>query len=398
MGRAMELFSLRCEHRMAAEDVGEIMLYSGIVRYKWDKDDPEMTALDFDRALRELKDVSRLNLRMNCPGGSVDQAVAMRHMFADHPAVEKHIFIEGLCASAATLIATIPGCTVHIAEGSEYMIHNPRNFAFGDANTMESVVQSLRNTEKECYAMYARKTGQDEIVIKQWMDETKWFSARDAVKVGFADELMEATGEMVACAAVSEGDMRLMRQMYAVVPEAVTERRETEAPPATDPISHAGEAASAPSVSDDTTQDDTAQIRKENEDMDMTNMTMEELQEARPELLQSTRDAAIQEERQRMQEIDDLTPPGAEYAAMATEAKTSGESAMAYHKRILAAQKDKSATFLAQRKQETEAAAAVPGGASEDDSGDEDKRMEASAKEIAEFAKTHHDTGAGTMY
>lgn len=396
MGQAIELFGLRCAHRMAAERVGEIMIYSSIVRYKWDEADPEMTALDFDKALKELKDVDRLNLRMNCPGGSVHQAVAMRAMLAGYPAAEKHIYIEGLCASAATLIASVPGCVVHITEGSEYMIHNPSDYAFGDANAMEAVVRSLRNTEKDCYAMYARKSGQDEATIKQWMDETKWFGAKEAVEAGFADELLEATGDRVASAAVSAGDMRLMRALYAAVPEAIAVRQE-EAPPAPpEPAEPAGATMSDAPVAEDAPP--VPPTREESEPMDMKDMTLEELQAAQPALLQSARETAIQEERQRMQDIDELTPPGEDYAQMAAAAKAEGTSALDFHKRVLAAQKDKSAAFLAQRRQETEPAAQVPGGASEDDAGDEEQRMEADAKEIAAFAKACHDTGVGAMY
>ena len=67
----------------AGKDEAEIMLYSQIVSYKWSKDnDNEITAAEFDKALKQAKAAGRdrLRLRINSPGGSVSQAVAMKTM------------------------------------------------------------------------------------------------------------------------------------------------------------------------------------------------------------------------------------------------------------------------------------------------------------------------------
>ena len=55
----------------AAEGEAEIMIYSAITSWKWDKDDPEVTAKEFDKLMKEARTsgATTLRLRLNCPGG-----------------------------------------------------------------------------------------------------------------------------------------------------------------------------------------------------------------------------------------------------------------------------------------------------------------------------------------
>ena len=116
----------RIRFTMKAEgDEAEVMVYSEIVNEKWWDD--EVSTSDFDKALKEAKKngARNLNIRINSPGGEVYAAVAMRSMVINSGFEHVRVMIEGMCASAATLFATIPDAKVVIAEGSEFMIHNP---------------------------------------------------------------------------------------------------------------------------------------------------------------------------------------------------------------------------------------------------------------------------------
>lgn len=372
-----EWFSLQFDTKMESGGVGEIMIYSRIVSAKWDKESPDMTAFEFDAALKKLKDADRLNIRINSPGGVVDQAVAMRSMLATHTAREKHVYIEGLCASAATLLASIPGFVVHIAEGSMYMIHNPYIFAIGDANELEKEVARLRLREEDCRAMYAKRCGKDDATIKAWMDETKWFNAQQAIGEGFADEIIEVA-QAAACADFDEDTARVMHNLYGELPEDIAAR----AAPII-PISNAGEAASAAPAPEHTQFQQPE--KEENDDMELANLTMEQITRERPDLFKQMTEAGMSAERARMQEIDDLTPPG--YERMAAEAKASGASAADYLKELVKAQREKGPAFMAARAKETGPAETVLGGASTDfDQKDEMTEADALAKELAELA------------
>ena len=199
-------------------ETAEVMVYSSISGDKFWGD--EYTPEDFDKELKDAKKngASKLNLRVNSPGGDVFAAVAMRSMIINAEFDDVRVMIEGLCASAATLFATIPGAKVVIADGSEFMIHNPMTIAWGNANEIEKTVEHLRNMEGTFHEMYAAKCGKDEEQIKQWMDEETWFTAKRAVEEGFCDELLE-TEKAVAC--VSAHELAVMCALYSNVPKEI---------------------------------------------------------------------------------------------------------------------------------------------------------------------------------
>ena len=146
-----EIFQLRfnAPRMLAGTDIAEVMLYGEITEdmpeaWKFSKEDK--SAADFDKAIKAVREAgaNRLLLRINSPGGIVTEAVAMRSILASAGFEEINIRVEGLCASAATIVATLPGAHVEIAEGSEYMIHNPWTVDWGNADQLERTVAHLR--------------------------------------------------------------------------------------------------------------------------------------------------------------------------------------------------------------------------------------------------------------
>lgn len=114
--------------------------------------------------------------------------------------------------------------------------------------------------------------------------------------------------------------------------------------------------------------------------MEIKDITMDQLRAENPELLNQ----AIAAERQRVQDIDDLTLPG--YEQMAAEAKKNGTSAMEFQKMVVKAQREKGNDFMKNRTKETGASANVTGGASDDHDGDDEAEMKAFLKEMAEYS------------
>ena len=150
-----DAFSLRfTAPKMNADgDEAEVMLYGEIIsgmpeNWKWDKEDK--SAADFDRAIKEAvrSGARKLLLRINSPGGILREAVAMRSTLNTAGFETVTIRIEGLCASAATVVATLPGAHVQIAEGSEFMVHNPVCGCYGYADDMEATAAYLRKSEE----------------------------------------------------------------------------------------------------------------------------------------------------------------------------------------------------------------------------------------------------------
>lgn len=396
-----DLFRLAYDvHLLAGKpDTAEVMLYGQIIKgmpeaWKWDKEDK--SAADFDKAIKKVMEdgAKKLLLRINSPGGVCTEAVAMRSILANAGFEEINIRIEGLCASAATDLATLPGAHVSIAEGSEYMIHNPWTITLGNANEIEKSIHRLRNIEQMSRSFYMTKTGQSEEQIKAWMDAETWFTAEEAVNFGFADELLKAEEqeETPIAACVSSRVMETMKGLYQAVPEQIAVRDEPaptegEETPENNSVTDGTPVAGAPS-----------EILNEEDHppMEIAELTAEQLQAQNPALYSQVQQNAVQAERERLNDIDALTVHG--YEQMAEKAKADGTSAMEFQKQIVAAMKQKGGTFLEQRQEETTPAQTVTGGAAQSSGQTEDQELEAYAKEVASYAKSYSGLGDGSMY
>lgn len=113
--------------------------------------------------------------------------------------------------------------------------------------------------------------------------------------------------------------------------------------------------------------------------MDPKDITMEQLRTENPNLLAQV----VAAERQRVQDIDDLTMPG--YEQMAAEAKRNGTSAMDFQKAVVKAQREKGPAFMAARQQEVAPAAQVTGGEPNDAKTTEEE-LAAYVKEMTAYA------------
>ena len=363
-----ERYSFRVKMKVENE-TAEVMVYSTIHSSKFFGD--EYTPDDFDRDLKDARKSGalKLNLRVNSGGGDVFSAVAMRSMIINAGFESVRVMIEGLCASAATLFATVPGANVVIADGSEFMIHNPMTIAIGNAGEIEKTAEHLRSMEGTFREMYAAKCGKSDEQIKAWMDDETWFTAKRAVEEGFCDELLE-TEKAVAC--VSTQEMAVMHSIYANVPEEIT-------------------------VSDGSNENPVAgfstviNIKEEPKTMEIKDCTREQLLAENPALVDEIVNQAVADERARVEEITNLTLPG--YEADAEEAKANGTSAMDFVKTIAAKSKQKGATFLAARKEETALAKEVKAGNPEATS--EEDEIRAWAKKSAEMAIEMSGYGGG---
>ena len=365
---------------------GEVMVYSAISPYSWGDDDPTVTSNKFDKQLKELGDVDEITVRINSPGGAVSEAIAIRTALMKHPA-KKIVDIEGCCDSAATLIACLPGATVRMAKGGEYMIHRCSWVAWGHADAMLSAYNSMTSTDREMADIYAERTGKTQDECLELMTAETWYGSEDALEAGVVDEIItSAEGEEpIAACAVDEETMNLMRTCYGHAPEHAIKAAQAPAAAPGNNVSNGNTAVAAEHPSENN-------LEGVNTMDELRNATAEQLAQENPELVASIGNAAVEAERARIREIDELTPDGDEYAQMCADAKANGTSAAEYLKKVAAkmrelkdAQKKKGAEYLAKRQQETAGASNVGGGDAGDHDGD-DAKIDKAAKDIAELA------------
>ena len=369
-----------CFTMKAEGEEAEVLVYSEISNDKWWGD--ETTPGDFDKALKEARKngATKLNVRINSGGGEVYAAVAMRSMIINAGFDSVRVMIEGLCASAATLFATVPGAHVVIAEGSEFMIHNPMTITWGNADEIMKTVDHLHKMEEQFHGMYSTKTGRTEDEIKDWMDAETWFTAKEACDCGFCDELL-ASEPVAAC--VTAREMGVMKDMYKAVPESIAVKDPTPNPN----ISNGTPVAGAPT--------EIKNHEEEDSHMDIKDINLDQLRADNPALFDQIRQDAVSAERQRIEDIDALTLPG--YEAMAAEAKANGTSAMDFQRQVVQAQKQKGKDFITNRQQETAPAANVPGSAAQTGKTEEQEILD-NAKEIAAYAQEYSGSNNESMF
>ena len=133
-----------------------------------------------------------VTVRLNSYGGDVGAALAIynRLKLLGEGAVE--IEIEGIAASAATVIACAGKCKM--APNGLYMIHSPLLELSGNYNAsdLEKNQGALQAIEKAIVAVYIEKTWLDEARLLEMMYAETWLTATDAKTMGFVDEI---TGE-----------------------------------------------------------------------------------------------------------------------------------------------------------------------------------------------------------
>ena len=195
----MERFDIQA--KATGQAAGEIMVYGYIADSKWDDDD--VTAKDFDSALKELGNIKDLHIRVNSYGGSVFAGQAIVSMIdgARAKGVKVTATIEGIGASMGSVIPQAADKLI-MASNAMLMIHKPSAVAWGNADDMMDTAEMLDKAESQLIALYMRrfKGTEDELkdMLRGTVDGT-WLTADEALELGLCDEVAEPV-EMAACA------------------------------------------------------------------------------------------------------------------------------------------------------------------------------------------------------
>ena len=145
-----------------------------------------VTAKSVRDELSKMDKTQRLTVRINSPGGSVFDGVAIRAQL-EQWAAGVDVKVDGIAASAASYIATA-GDKVSMAEGSMLMVHDPWTFAIGNAAEMQKAAATLDKIADSMVGAYAKKSGKSNEEVRQTMKDETWLSADEAIAYGLADE------------------------------------------------------------------------------------------------------------------------------------------------------------------------------------------------------------------
>lgn len=145
-----------------------------------------INAASFVRDLEAL-DVETINLRVNSPGGSVYDGVAIMNALRRHPA-NVIATVDGLAASAASFIIQAAD-EVIMGRGTELMIHEASNICWGNAADMLVEAGHLDRVSGTIAGIYAERAGGTAAEWRAAMQAETWYSADEAVKAGLADRV-----------------------------------------------------------------------------------------------------------------------------------------------------------------------------------------------------------------
>lgn len=167
----------------------DVLIY-GVIGDSWYSE--SVTAKRFVSDFKNLeKECSRINVRINSPGGSVFDGLAIFNAI-QNSSVEVHTYNDGLAASMGGVIL-LAGKTVHSAKNALLMLHSPLTGVYGTARDIQNcltVLEKVKDSLVTCICSKSGATSRD--VENKYFDfEDHWLSAEEAKTEKFIDEIEE---------------------------------------------------------------------------------------------------------------------------------------------------------------------------------------------------------------
>lgn len=154
------------------------------------------TSSDVVLALAQVEDDEDLDVHINSGGGVASEGAAI-HALLSARSGTTNIIVEGIAASAASLIA-MAGETVTMSAGSVMMIHDPSGYTFGTSEDHSKTIEGLEALATAYARVYAAKSGKSAEECREIMKAERWLTPQQAVADGFADATTEVTADAVA--------------------------------------------------------------------------------------------------------------------------------------------------------------------------------------------------------
>ena len=164
----------------------------GIIGYEgWNKADDENTTRQMAEELDRIKSLKAesITIKINSLGGDVNHALAIHDLLAEHSATIT-TQINGLCASAATIIA-MAGTIRKMSKNALYLVHKcSANPGRVNENRLLEELESQRTVNQRILAIYADGCSKD---VKELLEANhgngKWITAQQALDYGFITDI-----------------------------------------------------------------------------------------------------------------------------------------------------------------------------------------------------------------
>ena len=142
----------------------------------------------FAEELKALGNVKDIELRISSPGGSVIEGLTIYNLLMAHKAT-KTVYIDSMAGSIASVIAMCG--KVYMPENATMFVHDPMGGVLGYAKDMRKYADELDKMKLGIVSAYRSKCNKPDEEIAALMSEETLMTAKEAVEMGFADEVLE---------------------------------------------------------------------------------------------------------------------------------------------------------------------------------------------------------------
>lgn len=131
--------------------------------------------------------VDIMNVRINSEGGSIMHGLSIFSALRNSTATV-NVFIDGVAASMAGVIA-MAGDNISMVDYGRLMIHDP---SFNDKSKLsDKEIRALENIRSMLVSIFEKRAGKDEAWLDKIMSDETWFTAKEAKKEGFINNIVK---------------------------------------------------------------------------------------------------------------------------------------------------------------------------------------------------------------
>lgn len=164
----------------ADDTAAELLIYSEIGGY---------FGIEAAAFAEQLAGVTARNLtvRINSPGGSVWEGLAVANLLRSHPA-RVTVMVDGIAASIASVIM-LAGDEIVIGQQAQVMVHDAIGLTLGNPADHREMADLLDRQSDNIAAAYRDRAGGRIDTWRNRMRNETWFLGEEAVSAGLADRM-----------------------------------------------------------------------------------------------------------------------------------------------------------------------------------------------------------------
>lgn len=143
--------------------------------------------------LQSIKRDSDINLYINCPGGDIDDTLAIYDTMQFINCDIATYCMGGASSGAALILAAGTKGKRYALPHAKIMIHQPWGQLGGQASDMRIQAEEILKVKKTLIEIMARHTGKETAQVEKDMERDRFMDAKEALAYGLIDEILEAS-------------------------------------------------------------------------------------------------------------------------------------------------------------------------------------------------------------